>query len=210
MRSVTYGELGQNDEALAAANRAWVGLPQDYREVTKVVTECLGVSVFSSCKPTAFQQAAIEAGGTKFGDFNLTSETTGFNNPAGLDMRPQTIAISIAAQRSLLYARAGDTANARSALPDLNKWMQRARGFSQIVFRQCTGPQFALGDYPAVIKAYHWIHLNQSLSSFTKSVATLNSVLYLGVPTLIDRATGVKDLRHFATALEETADELLN
>lgn len=210
MRSFAYAELGQEDAALTAANDAWERLPRAYQEVSKAVWECAGASVFSTCRPTSFQSVAIEAGGTKFDDFSTSSgETIGFNNPAGLDLRPQTIAISLAAQRGVLYARRGDTAMTKGMLEYLDKWPKRSRYFFQPVMRQEPALQFTLGDYRAVVKAYGWVRRANRAERFGRFMARLNSALYLGVPTLMDRAFGMRDSRRFASALEDAADQYL-
>jgi CHAT domain-containing protein len=211
MRSHAYAELGQEDAALTAANEAWELVPGAYREVSKAVWECSGTSVFSSCRPSTFQQVALEAGGTKFDEVNVSSgETTGFNNPAGLDLRPQTIVISLAAQRGVLYARRGDTATANSMLEYLDKWPKRSRYFFQPVMRQEPALQFTLGNYKAVVKAYSWVRLANRMDKFGRFMAGLNSALYLGVPTLADRVFSMRDSRRFASALEDAADEYLS
>jgi CHAT domain-containing protein len=212
MRSYAYAELGEEDKALTAANLAWELLPNGYRDINKgVVKECHNASVFAFCKPTAFQQVAIEAGGTYFEDTNVVEgERTGYNNPAGLDLRSQTIAISLAAQRGVLLARRGDTAEAREMVTYIEKWGEVTWAAREIIPRQLAGLQFALGDYKGVLNSYKWVRASQRGSAFGRFAGRLNSVLYLGIPSLLEKAFGTTDLRRFASAMEDTAVEYLN
>lgn len=218
MRSFAYAELGQDEAALAAANRAWELLPPGYRDPSwQAVKECFHASPLSFCKPTSFQKAALEAGGTRLDDVNIASgEVAGRSNPAGLDLRPQAVAISLGAQRGVLYAQRGDAAEARRMLQYLDKWdnlkgrLSDAGGNLRVITaRELPGLQFALGDYKSVIQTYHHVRAIERANKFTGFVAGLNSALYLGVPTLLDRAFGTKDLRRFASALDVTSDEFL-
>jgi CHAT domain-containing protein len=46
-------------------------------------------------------------------------------------------------------------------------------------------------------------------AAFGVFMSRVNSALYLGIPTLVDHTFGMKDLRRFASALDDTADEFL-
>jgi CHAT domain-containing protein len=216
MRSFAYLELGQDEAALNAANKAWELLPQGYREVSKsVVKECHNAAAFGLfCQPTAFQQVAIEAGGTYIGETKVSEgETVGYNNPAGLDLSSQGIAIALAAQRGTILAYRGDRPAAQEMADYINKWTHLGRmsevGWASLekVPRQLAGLQFALGDYEGVLQSYKWVRASQRGSAFGRVMARVNSALYLGIPTLVDHTFGTQDLRRFASALDDAADE---
>jgi CHAT domain-containing protein len=216
MRSFAYLELGQEEAALDAANKAWELLPQGYRDVSRgTVKECHNAAAFGLfCKPTAFQQVAIEAGGTYLGETKVSEgETVGYNNPAGLDLSSQGIAISLAAQRGAILARHGDRAAAKEMLDYIQKWAHLG-SLSEVgwasrekVPRQLVGLQFALGDYQGVLQSYKWVRASQHGNAIGRVVMRINSALFLGIPTVADHMFGTQDLRRFASALEDAADE---
>jgi tetratricopeptide (TPR) repeat protein len=177
MRSAADAELGQTDEALKWAELAWATLPSAYHEVTGVVFECHDTTTFVTGIPCSllqkndFAAVALEAGGSKWGpevrgqrasrssQANVTN-FPGRNNPAGLDLRPQAIAMSLAAQRSVLHATRGDMVRARAALADLQRWADARAGwkggfyFTNQAWELAIGPLYVMGDYGGAVATY--------------------------------------------------------
>lgn len=178
MRSAADAELGETDEALKWAELAWATLPRAYHDVTGIVYECGDATTLLTGIPCALTQrndfaaVALEAGGTKWGP-EVTGQfasrgrpkgdvtaSTGRNNPAGLDLRPQAIAMSLAAQRSVLNAARGDMARARAALADLQRWADARAGwnggfyFTNQAWELAIGPLYVMGDYGGVVATY--------------------------------------------------------
>ncbi len=156
MRSCAYAELGEPEVALKWAESAWDAMPEDYRKTHQ--------SIF---------------GGQARGDFTWVAETVagasmlvedearfGRDNPAGLDLAAETIAMSLDAQRSLLYQHLGQPEKAREALGQLQKWEQirKKDNFTGFIPTSApykakaqllsVGPLFAMGEYALVVKAY--------------------------------------------------------
>src|SRR5581483_11487878 len=167
-RASAYAELGEPDVALKWANEGWNRLPDAYRNASSNITnEYFGRSEFIS-----YEAVAAMLGSAGRGDEApeiAAMYQDGRNNPAALDLRASTIAMSLAVERALLYQRLGETAQARAALTDLRKWedLRRKgnylglmpgypmlRGKAQML---SLGPLFALGDYGRVIFIYEGI-----------------------------------------------------
>jgi len=170
MRAGAYAELGQIEEARTWAESGWNALPREYREVTLSL---------KGLNRHEFATVAIEAGGSAWSE---ETPMGGFvdldiENPAGLDMRPQVIAMRLAAQRSVLQHQLGEAEAAARALQDLYRWRDarieipsRGRGLIPLgssnkreqVFREYAafvslGPRFSTGDYSYVMITYEQV-----------------------------------------------------
>lgn len=219
MRSAADAELGQTDEALKWAELAWATLPSAYHEVTGVVYECGDTTTSLTGIPCAllqrndFAAVALEAGGSKWGpevtgQFASRSapvDVTSFpgrNNPAGLDLRPQAIAMSLAAQRSVLHATRGDMVKARAALADLQRWADARAGwkggfyFTNQAWELAIGPLYVMGDYGGVVATY------ERVAKLRKPPASSRSRFFQPVTGLF---TSVSDARLFAEGLDDAS-----
>ena len=108
MRASVYAELGEPDIALESAESAWNALPDDYRNTRQ--------AFFGGQARGNFTWVAEELGGSSV----LGEEARlGRDNPAGLDVSAETISMSLAAQRSLLYQHLGRPEDAKVALAEL-------------------------------------------------------------------------------------------
>jgi CHAT domain-containing protein len=222
MRGSAFAELGEIDEALKWSESAWQALPKAYRDDPASVLQCrdpapnagaaelIAVGALLICRTLHkddFQPVVVEAGGFRATQWSGSDATVGgISNPAGLDMRPQTIAMSLAAQRSVLHLQRGDAALARDALQDLNKWRLKGPNVDDVtagVSRFAMGPLFGLGDYAAVIENYRrwarWMHSNKATTRFA-------NILFLGMPHAVNK---LLDFRKFVTALEDASTEYL-
>lgn len=233
MRAAAYAELGQTEEAVRFADLAWAALPQAYREVSGVVFECadaLVILVLNPCKLAshndAFATVAIEAGGSHWRHLaqEITSETydtseyAGNTNPAGLDLRPQAIVMSLAAQRSVLHAQRGEMQIARAALDDLNRWAEKDHAhfgswlgtqsrpylFTDEAWSLAPGPLFALQDYASVVKVYDAI-------AFSRDRTKRSHAFAWAFPprALLAATSSLGDARKFAVSLEDASNGFL-
>lgn len=209
MRSQAYAEVGEDAKALSAADLAWDQLPPDYHTVTGNVTEChsflqsVGYWFCRMARKDEFQDMAIEAGGEVWeqrGSFDLYA---GLNNPAGLDLRSQSIAMSLAAQRAILHLRRGESGPAKEAIANLDKWKHGR--FALTAFKLSIGPSYGLGDYAAVVEAYRALRRNRRVE---KTMRVLSHVVSLGFDSI--HVFSLADSRKFATALEDVSDDYLN
>lgn len=170
LRASAYAELGEPQIALKWGDAAWSALPQAYRNAdSKVANGSFGRSDLKSFEMVAYVLGSYGLGDEAPDLAGMYRE--GRNNPAALDLRPSTIAMSLAVERALLHQRLGETEQARTALADLKKWenLRRKgtllgviptagypllRGKAQLL---SIGPLFALGDYQRVIFIYEGI-----------------------------------------------------
>lgn len=157
MRAFAYAELGEPDVALKWAESAWNALPEDYRETRQAFF--LGGQAH-----TEFTDVAWYISGSS--QWVEDESRQGRDNPAGLDLTAETIAMSLAAQRSLLYQHLGETEKAKIALEQLRKWedlknkdtliglFPTSAPYKSKAQLLSTGPLFAMGEYARVVKAY--------------------------------------------------------
>ncbi len=218
LRSSAYAELGEPELALQWAEKAWNVLPEDFQQANKTV-----MRMRFQFDPVA---VAEYIGGSTMRDEN--GDFTGRDNPAGLDLRGETIAMSLAAQRALLFARAGERDKALAALAALHKWealRKKDDTFGLVptkaVYRTqaqllSIGPTFALGDYERVVKTYddaeaviaRKMHYEQfrSLLNWTIFIGQgLTHALY----SQVNKAFTTADARLFAVAIEDVANSLV-
>jgi CHAT domain-containing protein len=232
MRAGVYAEFGSPDLALKSAQSAWDALPEWYRKAgadgryDNDGKESMLVFYRLSARLAGGLGAARFAGGFR----SLTPAAgarVGRDNPAALDMRAETITMSLAAQRATSLATLGDTEKARSALEDLDAWgaqetfspkMLPLLGIPFSLHEQpfkveaellSVGPHFALHDYAQVVKAYRDAdadatkhrHQQEFQGSFLSYIDPTTWVWSLIAHQL--------DARAFATALEDVSNALI-
>ena len=149
----------------------------------------------------------IDAGGSKA---TLAIEwDLGLNNPAGLDMRPQVITMTLAALRYELHFQRREFELAHRAFRDLAKWEEATANdrftksaFYLMWFSQVLGPLYTMGDYVYLIDLFEIFAENMQMTRAMQSTATLGTMgLY--------KRLFVTDARRFATALEYTSNRFL-
>lgn len=219
MRAAAYTELGEPEQALHWAESAWAALPEEFRQTKQ---SWMGGQVQDD-----FSGIAMAIGGYSMRD---AEEQTFFgkDNPAGLDLRGETIAMGLAAQRALLFARAGDADKAKAALADLQKWesirlkdgwigvFPTAAPFKIQSQLLSLGPLFALGDYAQVVKTYDDAaaetarkkHRHQLRVALTWIVFLPQGLMYT-LENQVTKAFTAADARLFAVAIEDTANALV-
>jgi CHAT domain-containing protein len=217
MRTSAYAELGEPELALHWAEKAWSALPEEYRQTKQ---SWMGGQVQDT-----FSGIAVTIGGSTMRDEEMTF--WGRDNPAGLDVRGETIAMSLAAQRALLYARAGETDKARAALEDLHRWEALRLKDSVLMLIPTSAPYksqaqllaigalFALGEYARVVKTYEDAlavaarkrHFHQFRTMLT--YLWLPDLIIVPIDKLITRAFTSADARLFAVAVEDASNSLI-
>ena len=210
LRAAAYTELGEPEQALQWAQSAWDALPEEFRQTKQ---SWMGGQVQDE-----FSGVALAIGGYSMRDDEATF--FGKDNPAGLDLRGETIAMGLAAQRALLHARAGDTDKARIALADLQKWegirlkdnwigiFPTAAPFKIQSQLLSLGPLFALGDYAQVVRIYDEAaaetarkkHRHQLRMALTWIVFLPQGLTY-ALENQITKAFTAADARPFARAI---------
>jgi CHAT domain-containing protein len=218
LRTSAYAELGEPELALQWAESAWDALPDEYRQTKQAWT---GGQVKDD-----FWGVCMALGGYTMRDEAGTY--AGRDNPAGLDLRGETIAMSLGAQRALLYARAGETAKAKIALATLQKWEALKLKDSVIGLFPTSapykaqaqllsiGPLFAMGDYARVVKTYDDAAADAESKKHRHQLRmALTWILFLpqGIMNELEtRAFNVftaADARLFAVAIEDTSNALV-
>lgn len=155
MRAGAYAELGEPEVALKWAESAWNAMPEDFRTTHQ--------SFWGGQTRGDFSWVAEQIGGSVMQE---DEARMGRDNPAGLDVSAETIAMSLAAQRSLLYQHLGRPDQAKIALAELRKWeeLRKKDNFTGFIPTSAPykakaellsiGPLFAMGEYAQVVKAY--------------------------------------------------------
>lgn len=223
MRAGAYAELGQTPEALKWAESGWRALPQKYRDASAVSDSrsrdlWSGFGVVGSLVQVVrllagdddFAAVAIEAGGSRWSSDPTGIFSIGLDNPAGLDMRPQAIAMNLAAERAMLHQQLGETEQARAALHDLDKWKGAATIFESNRFEAAAsalslGALFAMGDYAGVVRNYDDVAREFRGLEFGR---TVNFVTTAGLGYLAEKLV-TSDARAFAVSLENASRALL-
>jgi CHAT domain-containing protein len=156
MRATAYAELGEPEVALKWAESAWNAMPEDYRKTKQ--------SFFGGQVKSEFWDTTYKIAGSHV--FNPEDIRHGRDNPAGLDMSAETIAMSLCAARSLLYQQRGESEKARIALAELRQWeslrnkdkvtmlIPTSRPFKVKAELLSLGPLFAMGEYAEVVQVY--------------------------------------------------------
>ena len=205
MRAGAYAELGQPAEAAKWVDAAWDTLPQEYHEVSGVVPGGYGIQYMLSHKEHDFAAVAIDAGGSEWVTKGSELLYPGLNNPAGIDMRPQTIAMNLAAERVVLHLQLNQPGPAKLALQDLDRWRDTS-AFYFVATSLAIGPAFASGDYANVIKYYEDVAARVRL---IKGLMIWSDISTLGLGYLQHQVFSISDSRQFAVALEDVSRELL-
>ena len=219
MRATAYAELGEPQIALQWAESAWNALPEDYRQTRQ--------SFFGGQARGDFTWVAESVAGSSA--FVADDSRLGRDNPAGLDLAAETIAMSLAAQRSLLYQQFGETAQAKAALEQLRKWedLRKKDSFTGLIPTSApyaakakmlsVGPLSAMGEYARAVKAYedaagsvaghkHREQLGNALEwVFLFPVKLRDSV----IDTVFFRPFTPTDARLFAIAVEDASNALI-
>jgi CHAT domain-containing protein len=222
MRTEAFSELGQPVEALKWSQAAWAALPENYRDGTAVfdaganpvrrfvplVGAIIGAVIFHD----DFEAVAVEAGGSNWSDegHGLSLWQIGRHNPAGLDLRPQAIAMNLAAERALLHQQLGEHEQAVVALHDLEKWKDRfslirTNGFGMTEAAVSLGPMFAMGDYAGVVSNYRDL---AEFAHMEQGSRVLSAVTSLGLAYLGEKLAS-PDYRDFGVSLENAARALI-
>lgn len=231
LRATAYAELGEPQIALKWAESAWSVVPETFRQARYRPDQ-----MFPPRDVRDFVGGCVMAGGwSRFGD----PTRWGRDNPAGLDLKPETITMSLSAQRSLLYQHLGDTDKARAALEDLRKWDVRSKDevvagiFSKFVPIAKTsapnegqakllsiGPHFAMGDYATVVTLYeevsHDVETNRERTQFWTTVGSVVFLPWAISGAMANAATNAvlspftpSDARLFAVAVEDASNALI-
>jgi CHAT domain-containing protein len=220
MRADAYAELSQPAEALKWAESGWQALPQQYRDGSAVydagdnplqMMTPIGALVGKLVYRDDFEAVATEAGGSDWSGegHGYSILQVGRHNPAGLDMRPQAIAMSLAAERALLHQQIGDTELAKAALQDLHKWKDniifRSNSFEPTAAILSLGPLFTMGDYASVVKTYEDLAYAARMEQVGKTVGYITT---LGLDYLAEKISA-PDSRAFAVSLENASRALI-
>lgn len=219
LRTSAYAELGEPEAAMKWAESAWNALPEDYR--TTKQRFFLGGQSY-----TEFTGVALVLGGSSARDDE--GLFVGRDNPAGLDLRGETIAMSLAAQRSLLFQRAGETQKAQIAFEDLRKWEDLKKKDSVIGIIPTSspyktqaqllsiGPLFAMGQYARVVTTYDEaaadVTRKKHRHEFREAMTWL-VFLPWGIEYALEnqalKAFTAADARLFAVAIEDASNALV-
>jgi CHAT domain-containing protein len=218
MRANVYSELGEPDVALKWAETAWNAMPEDYRATRQ--------SIFGGQARTDFTWVAAEVGGSLWDD---DDSRTSRDNPAGLDISAETIAMSLAAQRSILYQHLGRPQEAQVALAELLKWQDirehdnftgfipTSAPYKTKVQLLSMGPLFAMADYARVVKAYDDTAADQDRKRHQQQVANGAGWVLLFpfklrdsiIDTVFFKPFTPSDARLFAVAVEDVSNALV-
>jgi len=226
MRADAYAELGQPTEALTAAESGWKALPKQYRDGSAVydsganplqmipipIVQPMGTILGKLIYRDDFERVVIEAGGSEWSSegYGYSVQQVGRHNPAGVDMRPQAIAMNLAATRAVLHQQLGDNEAAKVALGDLRKWKDgspliQSNGFELTASVLSLGPLFVMGDYATVVKSYEDLATLARNEQFGR---TIGFVTTLGLEYLADRIFS-PDSRDFAVSIEDASRALI-
>jgi CHAT domain-containing protein len=217
MRANAYAELGEPEAALKWAESAWNALPEDYRQTKQ--------SFFGGQVQNDFSGVAGLIAGSS--DWVDDEARLGRDNPAGLDMSGPTIAMSLCAERSLLYQHLGEPQKAKTALDELRKWeeLRKKDGMTGLIPTSAPyktkaellsiGPLFAMGEYAQVVDRYnqssaaveHKRHMEQLRDSLAR--LWLPGVVMEGLTDLAFAPFTPSDARLFTVALEDASNALI-
>jgi tetratricopeptide (TPR) repeat protein len=219
MRAEAYAELGQPVEALRSSEAGWAALPRKYQDGSAIYDA--GTNPLQMLTPIGalvgkiddFEAVAVEAGGSNWSDEGrgISVRQVGRHNPAGLDLRPQAIAMNLAAERALLHQQIGEIDQAKAALQDLRKWEDPVIPIAPTNFFELTasalslGPMFALGNYTEVVKTYAEL---THLARMEQAGRTMGFITTLGLSYLTEKIAA-PDYRDFAVSLEDASRALI-
>jgi len=220
MRTSAYAELGEPEVALKWAESAWNAMPEDYRKTHQ--------NFFGGQSRSDFTWVAETIGG---GSSILVNDESrlGRDNPAGLDLSAETIAMSLAAQRSVLYQHLGDAQKAQTALAELRKWEElrnkdnftgfipTSRPYKAKAQLLSIGPLFAMGEYAQVVKVYEDTSADLDRKRRRQQFGNVAGWVVLFpfklrdsiVDTVFFSPFAPSDARLFAVAVEDTSNALI-
>jgi CHAT domain-containing protein len=217
MRASAYAELGEPEVALKWAESAWNALPEDYRKTKQgffggqAYTEFTGVAWYIAGSSVWVEDDARQ----------------GRDNPAGLDMQGETIAMSLAAERSMLYQHLGDPQKAKVALEELRKWekLRKKDGVTGLIPTSAPyktkaellsiGPLFAMGEYAQVVTTYEQSSADSEAKRHRQQLRDSLARLWLpgtimnGLTDLVFAPFTPSDARLFTVALEDASNALI-
>ena len=226
LRASAYAELGEPDLALKWVETAWSAVPREYQEASSRLTATV---LPLSREAKEFLKGAMRVAGQSdvSDDYDETKARFGRDNPAGLDMSPAMISMSLTAQRSILYQQQGDIAKAEAALQQLHKWehlQKRVLGVlpgEPLYLTRASllslGPLYGLGRYSDVVSVYERsagrVSANQHMQKFFNA---MNWVMFApimalsaGLDKAYDAAFHPADIRLFTVATEDASNAIL-
>lgn len=218
MRSSAYSELGEPDAALRSAETAWNAMPEDYRKTRQ--------AFFGGQARGDFTWVAEQMGGSSWQDDDPRMRR---DNPAGLDVSAEAIAMNLAAQRSLLYQHLARPQDAKAALAELLKWgdIRNKDSFTGFIPTSAPyktkaqllsmGPLFAMGEYDQVVKAYADTSAEQDRKRHQQQVGNGAGWVLLFpfklrdsiIDTVFFKPFTPSDARLFAVAVEDVSNALI-
>jgi len=237
LRASAYAELGEPEVALKWADSAWKALPEGYRDASWSVASMWGEMLN---RPVwDYAGVAMMVGGGYAGTARDASSGPNWDparahrdNPAALAVNAETVAMSLAAQRSLLYAQLGNLEQAKTALAQLHRWedlhkkdsvtgaIPTAAPYRTEAQLLSLGPLFAMGDYSSVVRIYESAeqrteakrHREQALQSAGWVLLFPLALLHEGALATGKAVTApftAGDLRLFSIATEDVSNALL-
>jgi CHAT domain-containing protein len=239
LRATAYAELGQPDVALKWADSAWSQLPQHYREPRFTMGEAFHALSETQARREAkvFSRGMIRVGGdsirSESGNWGEDREKLfGRDNPAGLDLNAEAIAMGLDAQRALFSQELGLSDRANAALADLNRWHLDCTAAAILTFgvsADCEppamkrghllalGPLFAMGRYAEVVKLYEtYIGAQNRHRHVKEALDSAYFVLFLpwalpgyGMQKATEALYSSSDIRLFTLATEDAANALI-
>ena len=226
LRSIAYAELGEPELALKWAETAWAAVPREYQQASSRLT----ASVLPlDADARQYLNGAMRLGGSSTVSDSLeeTNARFGRDNPAGLDMSPGGITMSLTAERAILYQHLGETAKAQAALDELHKWEHLRKHLLLVLPNEAPfmlrawllslGPLFAMGRYGEVVEVYErdarWVSRDQTMQKFANRMqwVMFAPVMALGegLNKAYDATFSASDIRLFTVASEDASNALI-
>ena len=193
-------------------------MPEDYRKTRQ--------AFFGGQARGNFTWAAEQIGGSSWQDDDPRMRR---DNPAGLDVSAEAIAMNLAAQRSLLYQHLARPQDAKAALAELLKWedIRNKDNFTGFIPTSAPyktkaellsmGPLFAMGEYAQVVKAYDDTSAEQDRKRHQQQVSNGAGWVFLFpfklrdsiIDTVFFKPFTPSDARLFAVAVEDVSNALI-
>ncbi|HXY96226.1 MAG TPA: CHAT domain-containing protein [Steroidobacteraceae bacterium] len=223
MRATAYSELGDPELGLKWAEQAWDAVPRQYKQASGRLLNPIPLDR----EARLYERGMTGVGGTSnVSDPEEQSARWGRDNPAGLDLSPEMVTMSLTAQRAVLYQHFGATAQAQVALADLDKWEHLHSYILGIVpqsapFRRraellSLGPSFAMGRYADVVTVYERDAAEESHEQRKRTfydavgwVMLPQKLLTEAIMKTTDAAFAASDIRLFTLASEDASNALL-
>jgi CHAT domain-containing protein len=214
MRATAYTELGQLPQARLWLDTAWDALPEDLRNVAQEVDPERLRGQHKELEEVFTEAGADPQWGNKYEPLYR-----GSNNLARLDLRPEAIAMSLAAQRSIVHEQLGEAQVAQAALQELNQWRVAKQKYGILALRSTThpyefdarqlsiGPYYALHDDAMVIQLYEKAAKERRALKFGRGHRTSLGDGAALVVRAFERV--LLDVRRFDQRVEDASDDLL-